>query len=106
MRTDVADITGSSAAALFTGGAGLEDLDTGVVRFVDVRRGLNSVQWANGGTIDGPVAFDDLRPHSIVLDQAAFGPGTTTIEFTWQLNVDRRGSIFAENDFVIEVTTP
>lgn len=106
MRTDQADITGSSAAALFTGGAGLDDLDSGVVRFVDVRRGLNSVQWANGGAIDGPVAFDDLRPHSIVLDQAAFGPGTTTIAFTWQLNVDRRGSIFAENDFVIEVTTP
>ena len=106
MRTDETGITGSAAAALFTGGAGLKNLETGVVRFVDVPRGLNSVQWANGGAINGPVAFDDLRPHSIVLDHAAYGPGTTTINFTWQLNVDRRGSIFAENDFVIEVTTP
>jgi hypothetical protein len=106
MRTEEASITGSTATALFLGGAGLEDLDTGVVRLVDPRRGLDSVQWANGGAVDGPVAFDDLRPHSIVLDQAAFGSGTTTIEFTWQLNVDREGSIFAENDFVIEVTTP
>lgn len=105
MRTNQ-PVTGSDAAALLTGGTGLGNLATGVVRFVDVGRGVNSVQWANGGPTDGPIAYDDQRGHSIVLDHASAGPGTSTIEFTWQLNVDRGGSIFAENDFVIEIMTP
>lgn len=106
VKTSNAAIIGSTATAVYRGGSNFANLATETVRFVNDELGVDSVQQSNTLPIDPPLTFQQGQPHSVVLDHAAVGSGTTTVLFAWQLDFAGGGSIFFETDFEVEVTAP
>jgi len=104
VKTSNATITGSAATAVYRDGANLGNLAEETVRFINEGLGVSSVQQSITQPLDPPLTFQDGRPHSIVLDHSAIGPGETTLRFSWQLDYVGEGSIFSETDFVVTVT--
>nr|MDJ0952262.1 hypothetical protein [Acidimicrobiia bacterium] len=106
VKTSDPTITGSEAGAVYRSATNLANLAEETVRFVNRAAGVDSVQQSNTQPTDPPVLFQVDRPHSVVLDHAAVGPGTTNIQFAWQLDYGAGGSILIETDFAVEVTAP
>jgi hypothetical protein len=105
IRTDATTLGGSAAAfqdLSVTNGA---NLDNGALRVENLGIGLDVTQWSTGGAAGSPVAFDDGQPHSVVLDHTSLGPGTTAIDFIWNLNVGGGSSIFVQSDLTVEIVT-
>ena len=105
VRTEAPALGGSVAAfqdLSVTNGA---NLDNGALRVENLGNGLDVTQWSTGGGAGSPVAFDAGRPHSVVLDHTSLGPGTTAIDFTWNLNVGGGSSIFVQSDLTVEIVT-
>ena len=106
VRTSDPRMAGSTAAMVIRSESNLGNLASETVRFVDVARGLDSVQQSTSQPAEAAVAFDPLRPHSVVIDSAALASGVTEVGFAWQLNYRDSGSIYLETDFVVEITAP
>lgn len=106
VKTSNATIAGSEATAVYRGGSNLANLAEETVRFVNEGLGVNSVQQSITQPLDPPIVFQDGRPHSVVLEHSAAGPGIATLRFSWQLDYAGEGSIFSETDFVVTVTAP
>ena len=106
VKTSNPVITGSETTAVYCGGSNLGNLVEETVRFVNEGLGINSVQQSITQPLDSPLVFQTDRPHSVVLDHSALGPGVTTLQFSWQLDYAGEGSIFSETDFAVTVTAP
>lgn len=106
IKTTSSSLTGSKASAVYRGNTNIGNLTDETLRLINEGLGIDSVQHSITLPTGPPVSFDPTRPHSIVIDHSALATGTTTIDFTWQLDFGGGGSLFIETDFTIEVIVP
>jgi hypothetical protein len=106
VRTDSPDLAGSTAGLTRASGTNLANFASGELRLSNAATGLDSLQWSTTGAAGTPVPFSASAGHSLVLVHTTAGPGTSTIDFTWSLNVGGSASILMQSDLTVEIATP
>jgi hypothetical protein len=106
VRTDSPTLAGSTAGVTRVSGTNLTNLTPGELRLVNTATGLDSLQWSTTGASGAPAPFSASAGHSVVLVHTTAGPGSSTIDFTWNLNVGGSASILVQSDLTVEIATP